>query len=225
MSSGAHVVYVHGLWLNGAESALLRRRLERRFGLRTHAFHYPTVSAGMAEIVARLRDFVRTLAPAELHLVGHSLGGLVIYRFLEAFPRQPPGRVVFLGTPSVTCRAAECASRIRWIATLIGKPVAEELLEQRDRRWTLDRELGVIAGTQRLGLGQFFARFDEPNDGTVAVSETRLPGAAAHITLHVSHMGMVIAPAVAEATGRFLLHGRFTPADPRDRARARAAAP
>jgi Predicted hydrolases or acyltransferases (alpha/beta hydrolase superfamily) len=112
------VVYVHGLWLNGHESLVLRRRLEREFGFKVHAFRYPTISATMADITARLAAFVRELAPATLHFVGHSLGGLVIYRFFERYPEQPPGRVVFLGTPSVASRAAVmrhvCVGQPRW---------------------------------------------------------------------------------------------------------------
>jgi hypothetical protein len=118
--------------------------------------------------------------------------------------------VVFLGTPSVASRAAVSAARNRWIATLVGRCVGEELLKEHTRRWQGTRELGVIAGTQRLGLGQFFAEFEEDCDGTVAVSETRMPGATDHITLPVSHMGMMLSARVARETAYFLQNGRFS---------------
>jgi pimeloyl-ACP methyl ester carboxylesterase len=86
-------------------------------------------------ISERLAEFVHALASPEVHFIGHSLGGLVIYRFLERFPDQPPGRVVFLGTPSVASRAAEHAARFAPIAHLMGQSVAEELLQPRERRW------------------------------------------------------------------------------------------
>ncbi|HEV2286271.1 MAG TPA: hypothetical protein VGR80_09525, partial [Steroidobacteraceae bacterium] len=57
---------------------------------------------------------------------------------------------------------------------------------------------------------QFLAHFDEENDGTVAVSETRLPGATDHIVLPVSHLGMLVSARVAHETGRFLTEGRFS---------------
>jgi pimeloyl-ACP methyl ester carboxylesterase len=206
-----HVIYVHGLWLSGAESLFLRRRLAQETGFATHTFSYPTVTSSMAEAAERLNAFVTKLGPKRLHLVGHSLGGLVIYRFLERYPEQAPGRVVFLGTPSVSSRAAVAAARNRWIATLVGRCVGEELLkEQQARRWQGVRELGIIAGTQRLGLGQFFAQFEEDCDGTVAVSETRMPGATDHITLPVSHMGMMLSARVARETAYFLQNGRFS---------------
>jgi pimeloyl-ACP methyl ester carboxylesterase len=205
-----HVIYVHGLWLSGAESLFLRRRLAQETGFATHTFSYPTVTSSMAEVAERLSTFVTKLGARRLHFVGHSLGGLVIYRFLERYPGQAPGRVVFLGTPGVSSRAAVAAARNRWIATLVGRCVGEELLKEQSRRWQAPHELGVIAGTQRLGLGQFFAAFEEDCDGTVAVSETRIPGATDHITLPVSHMGMMLSARVARETAGFLQNGRFS---------------
>jgi pimeloyl-ACP methyl ester carboxylesterase len=204
------VVYVHGLWMSGGESLLLRRRLAREFGLEVHPFRYPAAAATMTEITSRLHSFVRELGATTLHFVGHSLGGLVIYRFLERYPQQPPGRVVFLGTPSVASRAAVEASHIRLVASLMGQSVADELLRPRKRRWDTDRPLGIIAGTQPLGFGQILAKFDEECDGTIAVSETQLPGATDHITLPVSHLGMLVSTRVARETGAFLRQGRFT---------------
>jgi pimeloyl-ACP methyl ester carboxylesterase len=194
----------------GEESLVLRSRLAHEFALTLHAFRYSAVATGMSHITASLADFVRELAAPELHFVGHSLGGLVIHRFLERFPEQPAGRVVFLGTPGVASRAAENAARFAPIAHLMGQSVAEELLQPRERRWTHPDPLGIVAGTQPLGFGQLLARFREENDGTVAVSETRMPGATDHIVLPVSHLGMLVSAGVAHETGLFLTQGHFS---------------
>ena len=93
---------------------------------------------------------------------------------------------------------------------MIGRMVQDELVWPRDpRAWRCPRELGVIAGTRPLGLGRFFARFEEECDGTIGVSETKLPGHTAHTTMAVSHMGMLTSTAVAEQVGEFLVNGRF----------------
>lgn len=205
-----HVIYVHGLWMPGGESLLLGHRLLREFGLQVHAFPYSAGTWGMEEITAHLQSFVRDLGAPAVHFVGHSLGGLVIYRFLERYREQSPGRVVFLGTPCLESRAAVAAARSRFVSTLMGPSVAEELLRPCERQWTFDRPLGIIAGTQSIGLGQFLAGFEEECDGTVGVSETRLPGATDHIVLPVSHMGMLVSPRVARETGLFLTNGRFS---------------
>ncbi len=201
---------MHGLWLPGEESLVLKHHLAEEFAHELHWFRYFGASESMSDITSRLAAFVGELAASEVHFVGHSLGGLVLYRLLERFPEQPPGRVVFLGVPCVASRAAQRAGMFGPLAQLMGPTVAEELLTPQERRWPHPRPLGVVAGNRPLGLGQFFAHFDEENDGTVAVSETRLPGATDHIVLPVSHLGMLVSARVAHETGHFLTRGHFS---------------
>jgi pimeloyl-ACP methyl ester carboxylesterase len=206
----AHVVYVHGLWMPGEESLVLRHRLAQDFDLTFHALRYSAAFSSMDAIIGSFAELVCGLGARQLHLVGHSLGGLIIHRFLERFPEQPPGRVVFMGTPAGASRAAQSANRFLPMEPLMGRSVAEELLVSRERRWTHSRALGIIAGTEPFGVGHLLAHFDEDNDGTVAVSETRMPGATDHLTLPVSHLGMLVSARVAQEVGRFLTTGAFS---------------
>jgi pimeloyl-ACP methyl ester carboxylesterase len=197
--------------MSGADGLVLRRRLARDSGMKTHAFHYRSVAGSMSDIAARLAQFARSLPAERVHFVGHSLGGLVIYRTLEHVTDLPPGRVVFLGTPAVASRAAlGVAERLASAAKILGRCVAEELLTEQSRRWQIDRQLGIVAGTRPVGLGQFFAPLDGDNDGTVAVSEARLPGATDFITVPVGHMGLVLSARVARQTCTFLKEGHFS---------------
>lgn len=169
----------------------------------------------MTDSAARLRDFALGLKADRLHFVGHSLGGLVIYRMFEQWRDLPPGRVVFLGTPAVASRAAlGVRQRLGRVSAVMGRCVAEELFADRSRRWQwADRPLGIIAGTHRLGMGGLFAKLEGENDGTVAVCETRIPGASDFISLPVSHMGLLMSARVARETGTFLQAGHFTTAE------------
>jgi pimeloyl-ACP methyl ester carboxylesterase len=144
-----------------------------------------------------------------VHLLGHSLGGLVILRCLERYPMAQPGRVVFMGTPSAGSRAARRLGSWAWGRRVLGRAVAEELLLERSRRWDFGRELGIIAGSLSLGLARLLVTFGEANDGVVAVSETRLEGAADWTAVPVNHAGLVLSARVARETGSFLEHGRF----------------
>jgi pimeloyl-ACP methyl ester carboxylesterase len=203
-------VFVHGLWLTGAESALMRWRIAARHGFECHSFTYRTVGRPMSDVLERLARFVEHVDADRVHFVGHSLGGLVLYRHFEATTDVRPGRVVFLGSPAVKSRTAERVGRLPLFSSMIGRLVTDELVQStRPREWRHERELGVIAGTRSMGLGRFFARFDEDSDGTVGVSETKLPGHKAHIMLPVSHMGMLASAAVARRVGEFLTQGRF----------------
>jgi pimeloyl-ACP methyl ester carboxylesterase len=204
------VVYVHGLFLNGAEFTLLRRRLASAYGFESHRFNYSTVNGSMAGTLAQLARFVERIDAERVHFVGHSLGGIVLNRYFERERCEREGRVVLLGSPLLGSSSARAVARHAWLRRVIGPLVAEEFLEDcAPRRWNCGRELGLIAGTVPMGLGRFFARFDEECDGTVGVSETRLPGHTAHLTLPVSHMGMLASALVSRQVGEFLAQGRF----------------
>jgi len=207
----AAVVYVHGLWLSGHEAFLLRRRLEKERGYDWHAFGYASTLLTMGEIADALHAYIAALGATQVHLLGHSLGGIAILRCFERHPQQPPGRVVLLGTPCQASRAANSLTRFRFGRTLLGPAAGEELLYAHQRQWSQERALGIIAGNQPLSLGRLMVDFNEPNDGTVAVSETLLPGAAAHIVLPVSHTGMLLSARVAHEVGQFFDNGKFGP--------------
>lgn len=209
MQGATVVVYVHGLWMTGVESLWLRRRLERERGFQLQVFHYASVGAPLARITEALRDSIAAIEAPRVHLLGHSLGGLVIRRCLEHYPMAQPGRVVFLGAPAAGSRAARRFAQARWARHLLGPASAEELLGEHSGRWDIGRELGIIAGTMSLGFGRLLLQFDEDNDGTVAVSETRLEGAAGFLTLPVTHSGMLLSARVAREAGSFLEYGSF----------------
>ena len=203
-------VFVHGLWLTGVESALMRRRLTAKYGYDCRSFSYRTIGHSVQPVIEQLTRFVSGLDADRVHFVGHSLGGIVLHRYFEQTRDLPPGRVVFLGSPTVKSRTAERVGRLPVLRSLIGRMVTDELVQPTGtREWRCERELGLIAGTRPIGLGRFFARFDEDCDGTIGVSETKLPGHTAHLTLPVSHMGMLTSSAVAVQVGEFLSSGRF----------------
>ena len=210
------VVYVHGLWQRGAESIWLRRRLSQDVKAEARAFSYPSVAADATSNARALAKYLTAIRADTLHLVGHSLGGLVILKLFEedadARARLPPGRIVLLGPPLRGSRTAEKLARLPFGETIMGRAVGEELLVPRGerRRWNGTRELGVIAGDLGIGLGCLVGPLGGPSDGTVLVEETELDGAAERLVLRVSHTGMLFSAAVAHAAGAFLSTGRFS---------------
>jgi pimeloyl-ACP methyl ester carboxylesterase len=208
-NAAAAVVYVHGLWMPGLEMALLRRRLKLERGYRCYVFHYGSVREPLAGVASALRQMVARIEAPQVHLIGHSLGGLVILRFLQRYPMAQPGRVLLLGTPTAGSRAARRFGAWSIGRRMLGLAAGEELLVARTRRWEADRELGIIAGTVPVGMGHLLLTFREDNDGTIAVSETELAGAKSRLCLPVTHSGMLLSARVAREAGSFLEHGRF----------------
>ncbi|HET9693152.1 MAG TPA: alpha/beta fold hydrolase [Steroidobacteraceae bacterium] len=204
---------VHGLWMIGHEFSVLRHRLQARHGFDAHVFVYPSLHGDADEIGTDLAEFARRCAgdAQRVHVVGHSLGGAIAYRALERGLRDVPGHTVVLASPLNGCRAASGAVRYTMLRSLLGPHVLHELAEGCGRCWHGDapRTLGAIAGTRRVGIGRFFAHFEDDNDGTVAVAETLIPGLTDHLVVPHSHIGMLFANDVADQVAHFLRHGSF----------------
>lgn len=199
---------VHGLWFGGWLLTLLKSRL-RRQGFAVHVVDYATVRGDLRTAAAQVHAVVSALAAqAPVHLVGYSLGGIVIRAYLHFYNDAPAGRTVTLGSPHHGSHAAQSLARLRLGRWLLGRCMAE-LLERGPARWPLPaRDVGVIAGTVSAGLGRLIAGLPRPNDGTVAVSETELPGREL-LLLPASHLTLVLSARVAHQTAFFLRSGRF----------------
>ena len=202
------VLIAHGLWMTGVEATLLRRRLADH-GFAVRQFHYRSATAPLAAVIEEFREAVLEM-PAPVHLVGHSLGGLLVLRLVDAHPDLPLGRVVLLGSPVNGSESARAFMRVPGAALLFGTLAEGELARAEARAWRHPIDIGIIAGSHALGFGRFIGHLLQPSDGTVAVEETRLAGATEHLVLPVSHTGMLVSESVVRETAAFLAAGRFS---------------
>jgi pimeloyl-ACP methyl ester carboxylesterase len=201
------VVLVHGIWMARLSMVLLQQRLRRK-GFETHVLSYPSLRGTPAENAARLRTLVERLSAPAVHLVGHSLGGLVILHLLAERPPPAVGRAVLLGAPVNGSAVAHLLARSWLTRHLLGRSVERGLLGEAPHL-AAGRSVGVIAGTLSLGVGRVFPSLVEASDGTVTVAETHLEGASAHTTVPTSHAGLLLDGRAASATVTFLRTGRF----------------
>ena len=202
----ATVVLVHGLWMHGSVFCVLRRRLARA-GLTTRAWSYRSVRRDLAANEQALADFLDGIDAASLHLVGHSLGGLVILSALARRPDPRVRRVVLMGPPYRGSRTARDLLRIPGMSRIIGRSMQDWLATPPPVVAGID--IGVIAGNRCLGLAGPLVGLPQPNDGIVMVDETRVDAARDSIALHVSHTEMLFSRACAEQVAHFLQYGSF----------------
>ena len=213
MSEAMTVVCLHGVWMPGAIMTLVKRRLEKEYQYQAHLFSYPSIRGTLDENALSLAAFIKEQEFDNVHLVGHSLGGVVSLRMLALEPDAPVDRVVCLGSPLCGSRAASHVSQSDWGNSILGKSVTEGVVDDSANQWAREvcaaREIGVIAGTVPVGVGQLLTSFAGDNDGTVAVSETRLPGVKDHICMPVNHKGLVVSNSVIDQAAAFLKRGEF----------------
>ncbi len=202
------VIIIHGLWMYGLVMTPLARRIASQ-GFATRSWSYPSMRRSLSENADRLAAYCRQQDLRRIYIVAHSMGGLVALRMLERHPDIICARMALLGTPYVDSHAAHRLAGWPGGRRLLGRSIAEWLATPRP----LPRagcEIGLLAGTRALGLGQLVSRnLPLPHDGVVSVAETRVPGAAAQCLLPVTHSCLLISKAVVAQCVAFLKRGRF----------------
>jgi pimeloyl-ACP methyl ester carboxylesterase len=192
------VLVLHGMHRRASSMAGLAASLERA-GFRAEAWAYPSGSAPFevhgASLAARLAEIDREPAVERVHLVGHSLGGIVARHAIATARPRKLGRLVMLAPPNRGSRVA------RVLAPLLGrvvKPLAQLSSDPASAvnllAPPLDVEVGVIAAAR---------------DGKVRVEDTHLAGEKDHLVVPGFHTFIMNRPEVHEAVERFLRTGAF----------------
>jgi pimeloyl-ACP methyl ester carboxylesterase len=199
------VVLIHGIWMRSPSMWWVAKHLRQR-GFRTRQFNYGSVLNRPAVSMERLAMKLYGMSEDTIHLVGHSLGGLIAVETLNRYQDLPNGRVVCLGSPlqgSATARAL-AEKKMPFMTGKSGNLLRGGLIEV-----PKNRQIGMIAGAKGRGVGRLLTDFEGAHDGTVSVWETRLPGLREHLVLPLTHTGLVMSEKVGNYTANFLETGFF----------------
>jgi len=211
-SSAAGVLLLHGLGRTRWSMQSLERRLSAAgFTVCNHG--YPSRRFSVAALTEQLRAPIAQLSARQqpVHVVTHSLGGILLRSFLQQHSLPEGSRAVMLAPPN---RGSELCDRYRqqlWYQLATG-PAGQELgtagdaLPQRLAPVAID--VGVIAGA-RSSDPWFNHVFAGPHDGKVSVASTRLDEMRDFLVLPVGHTFLMRDPAVHAAVLSFLRSGRF----------------
>ncbi|RLQ20166.1 alpha/beta hydrolase [Seongchinamella sediminis] len=208
------VVLLHGLF----RSAAAMKPMEWYF---EHA-GYQVVNQGYNSLSASIEVLAESSVGAGLaachgmgagrvHLVTHSLGGVLVRQYAAGHPLAPNTRVVMLGPPNQGSQVAAYFAGLDWLDGL--RPPAIEQLAAGEASVPLklgpvDFQLGIIAGNLRDST--LLPGFPEgPSDGTVSVAETVVPGMLDFLQMPVLHTFMIWNPLVWEQAEHFLRTGAF----------------
>jgi pimeloyl-ACP methyl ester carboxylesterase len=214
-SPKGNVLLLHGLGRSGLSMQMLGLAL-RRTGYRTLAPSYG-LNRTMADILGWLAPRVDRFAAthdAPLHIVTHSLGGLVARAFITAQRPARLGRVVMLAPPNAGSGLADLVADLG-LDTMIFGGVGAHLGTRRPAAieaelGTVDYDLGIIAGNRAFDAGLAGRFLGGPHDGKVSVAATRLAGMRDHIVLPIQHTLMPHHPRAIAETLRYLETGSFS---------------
>ncbi len=194
--------------MNSLEMRYLGGQLEKS-GFNVHYVFYHSVLKTSAQNACAIHSKIKKLKLSDLHIVAHSLGGIVTMHLLDQFYDVPEGRIVMLGSPVTGSWFAKKIKDWPVISLLLTKSMPTALSGEDIPEWKTQREWGMIAGTYNQGLGLLVGGLPSEGDGTVLVEETRHPRQTDHIVVNKSHTALLFSKEVAVLTSSFLKTGRF----------------
>lgn len=204
------VVVLHGL---GRTRSAMRPMADhfRAAGYDVIDFGYASTRCGIDEPAAALAGVLTELGGYDrVHFVGHSLGALVVRRYL-AMPvneiAPPTGRVVMLAPPNQGSALAARLKRNPVYLLAIG-PIGQEIAEWKrlEKSLATPRDFAVIAGNCKSFSNPLL---DDAADLVVTVEETKLDGMSDFRCMDVTHTFLMRNPDVMRQTLSFLREGRF----------------
>jgi pimeloyl-ACP methyl ester carboxylesterase len=207
------VVLLHGF---GGLPIMYRplARMLRRVGFDARELGYDSWGLSLEAICDRLLPRLARIPNDDpIHFVAHSMGGLVARALIHEQRPARLGHVVMLGTPNAGSEIADFLMQWPVLKPILGK-AAPALITRRQSATaeligTIDYSVGIIAGDKPMMAGAIAHLIPGPNDGKVSVASTRLPEAADHIVLPLSHGMLPYHPLAQRQVRHFMLHGRF----------------
>ncbi len=217
---GKAVLLLHGLAAPRWSMQLLARHLREECGYCTFVFEYASTRSTVDSQARGLANVVKSLEGiTEINFVGHSMGNIVIRRYLagdntpaEGWRPDPRiGRIVMIAPPNHGSITANRLSDNALFQQLLGKSAQQLGSEWRDLEQRLaipSVEFGIIAGGfgNRLGLSLLVPGDD---DGRITVETTRLAGATDFTVVPAVHEFIANDPRVFALTRQFLISGYF----------------
>ena len=217
---GKAVLVLGGLGDARAIPEVMAKCLHDRGGYTAECVAYPSLFDDIGRHAKSLDSVVRRLdGIEEINFVGHSLGNLVIRRYLgdqtDAARGKTPDkrirRIVMLGPPNQGAELAEKLGDNPAFITVFGSAG-----QQLGKRWaelkptlaTPACEFGIIAGGRGDDHG-YNPLLNGDNDGIVTVASTRLAGARDFLLVKEMHFFLLRTSSVQEHTLEFLSHGYF----------------
>ena len=150
-------------------------------------------------------------ATDKTHFVAHSLGGILVRKYLKDNEIENMGRVVMLGPPNQGSQAVDELGDlpgVDWINGPAGRQLGKGPESVPLQLGAANFELGIIAGNRSIDPITS-AVLDDPDDGKVSVEDTKLEGMDDFIIVEHSHAFMMRLQRPIELTIQFLKFGHF----------------
>jgi pimeloyl-ACP methyl ester carboxylesterase len=212
---GECVVLLHGLNRSSLSMEIMENELNAR-GYRVANIDYPSTEYPIEELApmavsAGLEECAGNGSAPTVNFVTHSMGGILVRYYFAHHRLDNLGRVVMLAPPNQGSNAADALQNVPGFEWLNG-PAGFQLGKGEDSiplsLGPPDFEFAVIAGDRTIDPVTS-AVLDNPDDGKVSVSDTKLEGMRDFRLVGASHAFIMQKADVIDLVDNFLRYGSF----------------
>jgi triacylglycerol lipase len=208
---GDLVVLLHGLWRGWRTMDPLARHLTRE-GFSTLNIPYPSARLPIPQLVEHVRrEITATGCEGPVHLVTHSLGGIIARSLLGAEVPWKCGRLIMLAPPNQGSEIVDWILRVPLSGLVLG-PAGRALGRQGIPASLPPLPAGLEAAAvmgSRPSIPVFRRLLEAENDGIVSVSGGRIPGLQGFAVLETDHTFIPTHPEVMRLCPVFLRTGQW----------------
>ena len=209
-----YVILLHGMARTKSSMGKLENYLTRQ-GYQVMNDGYPSTREPVDKIaagyLAPMIENCRKAGAEKIHIVTHSLGGIIVRQYLQNETLPPGSRIVMISPPNKGSELADALKNL-WIYKWLNGPAGQVLGTGPDSLPNMltpvDADIGVITGNR--SLNPFFSwLIPGEDDGKVSVERAKLAEMADFLVVPAGHTFIMRHPAVLKQVVWFLKTGRF----------------
>lgn len=208
------VVLVHGLWRSGFAMRSIESDLEDA-GYETVSISYPSMDYDIPSLAQNwLTEGVNTCEERNaqhIHMVSHSMGGILIRQYLQTNQLPTGSKVVMLSPPNQGSELSQRFGKTWWYQLIVG-PAGSSLTKENDgiieQLKPVSEPVGIIAAHRQWSLWPE-SWLPKPNDGTVSVESMKLDEMDDFLLIENGHAMMRYDNEIQAQIRHFLETGKF----------------
>ena len=212
-----HVILLHGLARSSQSMGKMEKALIAE-GYKVSNIGYPSRKYPIEELAQRVRQQILQVSDDQdiLHIVAHSLGGILIRYIQKQEPLENLGKVIMLAPPNQGSEVVDKFGKwklFRWINGPAGSQLGTDEDGFLKSLGNVDFELGLLTGDRSINL-ILSCMIPGKDDGKVSVENAKVEGMDDFMVLHTAHPFIMKNMNAIQQTIHFLQSGQFDRSKP-----------
>jgi triacylglycerol lipase len=210
-----YVMLLHGLGRTSFSMKFLGNYLEEQ-GFKVFNLGYPSTTYPIEQLVQNVTEQIKQAkieSANQVHIVTHSMGGIITRFYLKENPIKNLGRVVMLSPPNQGSKLTDSLkNHLNFLYHFFTGPAGQQLGTEPssvpNQLGPVHFELGVITGNTTLNPLYSYLIPGE-DDGKVSVERAKVKGMKDFLVVPHSHTFIMNSHEVREQIVYFLEYGQF----------------